>query len=56
MFSRCVTAEQRMRAFVKGKIKDIPELSEEKLYKLKKENGALGYCHSYRETIAPCEL
>ena len=56
MFSRCVTAEQRMRAFVKGKIKDIPELSEEKLYKLKKENGAIGYCHSYRETIAPCEL
>ncbi len=56
MLSRCVTAEQRIKAFAKGKIKDIPELSEEKLYKLKQPNGDIWYSNFYRETIAPCEL
>ena len=31
----------------------VPELSEEKLYKLKKENGEVAYCEFYRDTIAP---
>ncbi len=56
MLSRCVTAEQRIKAFAKGKIKDIPELSEEKLYKTKKEDGNVWYCEFYRNTIAPCDL
>ncbi len=56
MVSRCVTAEQRMKDFIRGRIKDIPELSEKKLYKLKKEDGHISYPHTYRSTIAPCEI
>ncbi len=56
MLSRCVTAEQRIKAFAKGRLKDIPELSEEKLYKAKKENGVIMYPGLYLHTIAPCDL
>ena len=56
MLSRCISAEQRIKAFAKGKLKDIPELSEEKLYKIKKENGDIWYSCTYRETVAPCDL
>jgi len=56
MLSRCITAEQRIKAFAKGRLKDIPELSEEKLYKNKAGNGVVLYCGHYLGTIAPCEL
>ena len=56
MLSRCVTAEQRMKAFAKGKLKSIDELAEEKLYKSKQPNGDVWYCEFYRGAIAPCDL
>ncbi len=56
MLSRCATASQRITAFAKGKLKDIPELSEEKQYCIKNKNGDICYKPFYHGMIVPCEL
>jgi hypothetical protein len=56
MLARCTTASQRITAFAKGKIKDIPELSEEKLNCFKNQQGDICYKTAYHSLIIPCEL